>query len=285
MLRPPPIRLWAAVLLLSSQGAPLSAFPPAPYYTIYGNIRDQVGQRVTADGAELVLLKGGVAVARTPVNSAARLNQNYELAIRLDANRPGLSAYSDKAIAAQSAYSLAVEMNGATYYPIEASGTLTAGKGGERVQLDLNLGADTDGDALPDVWEEWQLWQSGRHPDATGRWDISIIDKAGDFDGDGQSNYLEYLAGTFAGDATESFKLEIKEKTAEGVRFEFFAITGKTYTIERSTDMKTWTRVDFNVGAAQAAGAPAYTAGGVAVVSAHTAPETAEKNFYRLTVR
>jgi hypothetical protein len=35
------------------------AFPPAPYYTMYGVVRDQVGQTVTAEGAEVILLKGG----------------------------------------------------------------------------------------------------------------------------------------------------------------------------------------------------------------------------------
>ena len=38
------------------------AFPPAPYYTLYGVVRDQVGQTVTAEGAEVILLKGGVEV-------------------------------------------------------------------------------------------------------------------------------------------------------------------------------------------------------------------------------
>ncbi|MEI7929800.1 MAG: hypothetical protein WCH40_14710, partial [Verrucomicrobiales bacterium] len=33
------------------------AFPPAPYYTLYGVVRDQVGQTVTAEGAEVILLR------------------------------------------------------------------------------------------------------------------------------------------------------------------------------------------------------------------------------------
>jgi hypothetical protein len=38
-----------------------SAFPPAPYYTLFGVVRDRVGQTVTAEGAEVILLKGGTA--------------------------------------------------------------------------------------------------------------------------------------------------------------------------------------------------------------------------------
>jgi hypothetical protein len=182
-------------------------------------------------------------------------------------------------------FSLAVELNGVRYYPIEVAGTLKAGKGGERVRLDLNLGEDTDRDGLPDVWEQWQLYQGGYSPDTLGNWPVNLIDRNGDLDSDGQSNWMEYVAGTFAGDATETFKLEIKEKNRQLVRFEFFAITGKTYTIERSADMKSWATVPFNVGNKAAPGANTWSSTNVSVVTAFTRPETAGKNFYRLTVR
>jgi hypothetical protein len=165
------------------------------------------------------------------------------------------------------------------------AGNLTAGKGGELLKLDLNLGEDLDGDGIPDIWEQWQLYQAGLYPDANGRWPIHLLSKTGDFDGDGISDWDEYVAGTFAGDATERFVLEIKEKTPTGVRFEFFAITGKTYTIERSTDVKTWTRVPFAIGA-PAAGAQTHTAADVGILSAFTTPAAGgTKEFYRLTVR
>lgn len=274
--------IFPLLCLLTAAGLS-RAFPPAPYYTLYGMVRDQVGQTLTAEGATLILLKGGEEVGRTPVNNL-QLDQNYELNIRIDANRSGTTLYTDKAVPAQSLFSLVVEMNGSLFYPIEVAGNLTAGKGGERVRLDLNLGEDSDGDGLPDVWEQWQLYQAGYYPDGNGNWPIHLIDRNGDLDGDGLSNYMEYLAGTFAGDATEKFNLEIKEKTETGVRFEFYAITGKTYTIERSTDVKTWTRVPFAVGA-PAPGAQTYSATDVGILSAFTTPAAADKEFYRLTVR
>ncbi len=261
----------------------LQAFPPAPHYTLYGMVRDQVGQTITAEGAEIILLKGGVEIGRTPITSN-QLDQSYELNIRIDAARSGTSSYTDKAVAANGLFSLVVAMNGALFYPIEVSGNLTAGKGGERVRLDLNLGEDKDGDGLPDVWEEWQLYQAGLYPDENGVWDISLLDQNGDFDQDGQSNILEYVAGTFAGDATETFGLVIKDRLPESVRFEFFAITGKVYTIESTLDLTTWTRVPFAVGA-PAAGDSAYRATDVGIVSSFAAPRSATKEFFRLTVR
>jgi hypothetical protein len=273
--------VWLGVWIGSSDIA--SAFPPAPYYTLYGMVRDQVGQTVTAEGAQVILLKGGVEVGRTPITST-RLDQSYELNLRIDQNRSGTTFYTEKAIAAQGLFSLVVEMNGEFFYPIEVSGNLTAGKGGERVKLDLTLGEDKDKDGLPDTWEAWQLYQAGLYPDENGVWDLSLIDKNGDFDKDGQSNLLEYIAGTFAGDATETFGLAIKEKLTDSVRFEFYGITGKVYTIESTLDMKTWTRVPFAVGA-PGAGNNAHQAGDVGIVSAFTAPRSSTSEFYRLSVR
>jgi hypothetical protein len=277
----PSLRRLALTLLLVTGVA--SAFPPAPYYTLYGMVRDQVGQTVTAEGAEVILLKGGVEVGRTPITSS-RLDQSYELNMRLDQNRSGTTFYTDKAVAAGGLFSLVVSMNGEFFYPIEVSGTLTAGKGGERVNLDLTLGEDKDKDGLPDTWEAWQLYQAGLYPDENGLWDLSLLDKNGDFDQDGQSNLLEYIAGTFAGDATETFGLSIKEKLPQSVRFEFYGITGKVYTIESTLDMKTWTRVPFSVGA-PGAGNNAHQAGDVGIVSAFAAPRSGTSEFYRLSVR
>ncbi len=273
-----------SVLALSAGAA--RAFPPAPYYTLYGTVRDQTGQVVTAADARVVLLKGTEEAGRAAINSNIQLDQNYEMGVRIDAARPATALYTPAAVPALGQFHLAVEMGGQRLYPIEVSGgALTAGKGGERVKLDLTLGVDSDGDSLPDAWEQWQLFQAGLLPGVIG-WDLSKIDRDGDFDGDGQSNWLEYIAGTFAGDATERFALNIKTKTETAVSFEFFAITGKTYTIERSTDLTTWTRVPLTAGPAPAAPAESYRATAVGMVAVQCAPVPGEaREQFRLTVR
>lgn len=261
------------------------AFPPAPTYTVFGNVRDQVGQRIVAEGAEIVLLKDGAEIGRTPVRSN-QLDRNYELNIRIDMNRSGTALYSENAVSSQGLFSLMVEMNGSLFYPIEVDGDLTAGQGGERVRLDLTLGEDRDGDGLPDVWEMWQLYQAGFFPDENGDWPLGLIGRNDDFDGDGLSNHDEYIAGTFAGDATETFGLKIKEKSETSARFEFFAITGKTYTLESSVDAQTWTRIPFSV-AAPAPGEISHTAVDVGILSAFTTPlaDASDRELFRLTVR
>jgi hypothetical protein len=252
---------------------------------VYGMVRDQVGQVIAAEGAQVLLLKSGQEITRTPIHAGLRLEQNYELPMRIDQNRPGTLLYTENAIASQSLYSLAVEMNGERYYPIEVSGTLSAGKGSERKLLDLNLGADLDHDGLPDVWEEWQLYQAGYYPDNSGIWQLNLLDGTGDFDRDGVSDADEYVAGTFAGDATETFGLKIQEKTDTAARLEFYQITGKLYTIERSTDLKNWSRVLFSVGT-PGTDDLTYRATEVGIISAYAPPAPGnEKAFYRLTVR
>jgi hypothetical protein len=158
--------------------------------------------------------------------------------------------------------------------------------------LDLTLGEDLDNDGLPDAWEQWQLFQAGKLPGEDGKWPLNLLNKDGDFDGDGQSNYMEYLAGTFAGDAAERFDVTIKSKAADSVRFEFFAITGKTYTLERTTDLKTWTTVPFTAGdkvptpgTALPAGEGSFTATAVGITAAACVPGDLNKELYRLTVR
>jgi hypothetical protein len=265
-------------------GAPrLAAFPPAPFYIVYGMVRDQVGATLRVDGAEISLLRDGTEIGRSPIQTDLRADSNYEIQIRIDRNPASARIYSNKAVAAQGVFSLVVVMNGQNFYPIEASGTLRAGNGGERVRLDLNLGIDANNDGLPDAWQEWQLYQAGRRPGQPG-WDINLITKHGDFDGDGISNYQEYVAGTFAGDATERFELRLLTKTATLVGFEFFAITGKVYSIEQSADLRTWTTAPLTT-TPTGTFSDFYRATAVGVMPAYVAASADSARFFRLTVR
>ncbi len=277
------VSLFAALTFTFAFPFTASAFPPAPFYIVSGMVRDQVGATLRVDGAEIALLRDGTEIGRSPIQSDLRADSNYEIKIRIDRDPAATRIYTSKAVAAQGVFSVVVVMNGQNFYPIEASGTLRAGNGGERVRLDLNLGIDANADGLPDAWQEWQLYQSGRRPGQPG-WDINLITKQGDFDGDGTSNYLEYVAGTFAGDATERFELRLTTKTATQVGFQFYAITGKVYGIEESTDLKTWTAVPL-ASDPNGAFADFYRATAVGVVPAYVTVSPGASRFYRLTVR
>jgi hypothetical protein len=260
------------------------ALPPAPFYTLYGTVRDGVGQIVEVQGARIILLKDGVEIGRTPINSSLQPDQNYELRLRLDHARAATRLYSPEAVATQAGFSVRVEMNGQMFMPIQSSGNLTAGKGGERVRYDITIGEDSDGDGLPDAWEEWQLYQAGYPPLPSGRWDISLITPDGDLDGDGFSNLAEYLAGTYAAEPTSYFEVQIKEKGI-GIARQFFRFTGKSYRLERSDSPAsgTWTPVDF---ALTQGGVPAgfQRATDVGPLPIFVVPLDAQE-FYRLTLQ
>ncbi len=259
------------------------AYPPAPNYTLHGLVRDQVGKTLSVEGAEIILLRDGLEIGRASIFANVALDWNYELSIRIDQTVSGTRTYSTKAVAPQGIYSLRVALNGQTFLPIEASGVLRAGNGGERVRLDLTLGADANNDGLPDAWQEYQLYQSGRRPGDPG-WNISLITRDGDFDGDGTSNWLEYVAGTFAADATERLDLKLTAKSATHVAFEFYAITGKVYGIEQSSDLRSWSAAPFSLTLGGAT-ASLHKSAAAGPQPAFVAVAPGESRFYRLTVR
>ncbi|MCE2863247.1 MAG: hypothetical protein LW690_12410 [Opitutaceae bacterium] len=259
------------------------AFPPAPNYTIYGLVRDQVGATLAIDGAEIILLRDTVEIGRTPVVTDVRLDSNYELKISIDHNRSDTRTYSPKAFAPQGVYSLKVVLNNQIFFPIEANSALRVGNGGERVRLDLNLGIDANRDGLPDAWQEWVLYQAGRRSGTAG-WDINLVTKNGDFTGDGVSNWIKYLAGTYHGDLTQRFELRIVGKTASAVALEFYGITGKVYGLEESADLKSWSAVAFAT-APGGSTAQLLKANRVGIQPVYVATTAGTSRFYRLSVR
>jgi hypothetical protein len=227
----------AIIALLVSR---LSAFPPAPFYTLFGMVRDENGQSLRVDGAEVIFYEGTTEVLRTSILEAGRFEQNYQIRLPMDMLRPGTKDYTERAVATGSGFTLGVTLSNVVYYPIEMSAARLVGKPGQRVRLDLNLGIDSDGDGIPDAWEQSQLYAGGIAP-VDGDWDLSRINRDGDFDGDGTSNWNEYVAGTYATESTSYLNLRITATLASHVRLKFFGIYGKVYSLESSSDLKTWT--------------------------------------------
>ncbi len=270
----------ASALVLLFCGPSVHAFPPAPHYSIYGDVRDEFGYIIPPGAATVIFSFDGREIARYPLTGAASTDYTYQIRMRLDMNRSGTTAYNSAAVTAGAVYTLAVDLGGVLHYPIQVQTPPTVGNPAARRRLDLTLGVDADGDGLPDAWEELQLYLAGL--DTT---DLAQITPTGDLDGDGVRNLTEYIAGTYAADATETFYLKITQSIDTRSDFEFFAITNKVYRLEKSTDLRTWTPADFTVGEATVASS-VYTATGVGVVTAFTPRDAAEaQTLYRLQVR
>lgn len=205
-------------------------------------VRDEYGNALRLDGASVVFSKNGQQVLRVPIQASTLLNQNYQIRLRMDMQRPGTIKYNDLAQNPGEQFTLAVRINDILYQPIEMSTPPTVGNPGERTRLDLTLGVDSDGDGIPDAWKISQLYAAGIMPDENG-WRFDLLDRDGDFDGDGISNFAEYIAGTYATDASDYLSLKLVEKQQSSVRLSFYSIIGKTYALEASSDLKNWFQV------------------------------------------
>jgi len=81
---------------------------------------------------------------------------------------------------------------------------------------------DTDGDGMPDSWENTYSLDPGNPSDA-----------ADDADGDGQSNLSEFLSGTDPRNAVSRFGItSVVPVGSDGARLSFTAQAGKTYAIQ-----------------------------------------------------
>lgn len=240
-LMPHPLPCGILFVLIVSLGS-LHAFPPAPFKTLHGMVRDEYGKALTMDGASVIFSRDGNQVLKVPIQASSLLNQNYQIRLRMDMQRVGTVKYNDLAQNPGQQFTLAVRINDILYHPIEMSTPPIVGKPGERVRLNLTLGVDSDGDGIPDAWKISQLYAAGIMPDENG-WRFDLLDRDGDFDGDGISNYNEYIAGTYATDSSDFLSLKIVEKQQSSVRLSFYSIIGKTYSLEASSDLKNWVPV------------------------------------------
>lgn len=230
-----PIIRFALVVMAFAIALSSKAYPPAPHHLFYGIVRDEYGNPLEVTDASLILeTTAGVRVT-TPILPFLEPGINYRLEAPMDS---GLTAdpYIPTALHPAVPFRITVRIGGTIYLPIEMAGDFAhLGEPGRQTHLNLTLGEDADGDGIPDAWER-QI-----NPD------ISQVDAGGDGDRDGMSNLAEYLAGTYAFDPDEGFKLSMAGINGARAVLEFTAIRGRTYSLLHSNDLDEWTFVPFQV--------------------------------------
>jgi VCBS repeat-containing protein len=126
--------------------------------------------------------------------------------------------------------------------------------------------ADADNDGIPDSYEQGTFGSTG-------------ADALGDADGDGQSNYFEYLAGTNPVDAAQTLTTApsiAAGASANGGSFKLdlsHVRPGVNYHLETSSDLDVWNRI----------GTFTFSVSGSATIEDPTAP-TGQPAFYRISL-
>lgn len=174
-----------AALLLA--GVAEGAFAPLPPFTVYGKVRDWNGRILVSSDEAVVIVRStnGVELARGPVLSGLYPDLTYRVSVPIaNTNLPGRGQVGER-------LSFVVCYNDWTN-DASTVGAVFIGNPATSLECSLSLGTFSYGDELPDQYREI-LWN---YYEMEGRTN-SIYDlKNDDFDGDGFSNYQEFLAGT-----------------------------------------------------------------------------------------
>lgn len=230
--------VWISGLLLLL--APFAtAFPPAPHHTLHGMVRNQWGDPISIFPSDVFLETPTGSQLRAGLVSGLEPGVNYRLEVPMDSGTAA-DLYKPTALRPFHQFRLKVQIGQAVYLPIEMAGSFAQiGQPSLKTRLDLTLGVDSDGDGLPDAWEEGLIAVYGGT--------LASINPNDDSDGDGISNLDEYLAGTYAFDPSDGFALALVGLNSGHAQLEFLAIRGRSYTIQSSPNLQQWSSVDFRI--------------------------------------
>jgi hypothetical protein len=267
-----------AVLGALSLGYAALAFPPAPHHTIYGLVRNEMGEPLSSTNAFVTLQTATGVLIKTTVKPTLGPGMNYSLSVPMDAGLTA-DAYKPTALKPLIAFRIMVVIGSATNLPLELHGSYAnLGKPAQKTRLDLTLGVDSVGDGLPDAWKRELIATLGLSGS------IMDIKPGDDADGDGLSNWAEYIAGTYAFDATDTLRLDIAAFNQGNPLCDFMVIRGRTYSIEASSTLGSWSAVDFRLPLESSNAAPAsyYYAGSTHIVRAEVAAPSAGGGSVRM---
>ena len=218
----------AAALLLPSAGY---AGLPQPMCVYYGQAKDGYGLPYLRD-ADVILRHGTNEIARQTISGSLRPGVNFALYVHLDDGRSA-TPYSPKALRSGDLVSIVVRDRDGEKTVMENQVVPPVGQPGDMILRNVTVAEDVDRDGLPDLWE-WELieWSDGRLRS------LSDVRGEDDFDGDGMSNWMEYLSGTFPFLAYDYPRIEQSALTPNGrLRLTFLSVAGKSYSPVCTTNL------------------------------------------------
>jgi len=233
---PKTLLLTATLVLVTAAQAGL---PLSPTIT-YGLIRDEFGQPLNSD-AQIKLVKVAepeIVCAQYDVNGQFQPGVNYRLSLELESAAPLWRPY---AALVGTPMQIIVTVGGVVK-PLMPIPYFNAPAAGIARRVDFATAVDSDGDGLPDAWEEMMVaWSEGFF---TSILDINPLD---DSDDDGMNNRDEYLAGTLPFLKTDLFAITAMATQPASGRLALTFPTGEKRTyhlmVSDSLDAPTWSPV------------------------------------------
>jgi len=234
-------RVVGYCLLLLLGCFPARAYPPSPYFLVYGMVRDQYGTPLKNAQVQIILesLEGSQTKAFLQPNLAIGLN--YQLRVPLDTQlKPEL--YRPNALAVGDGFKMYVVIGNTTNVPIvHAASPINVGQPAQMMQIDLFLGVDSNGDGIPDAWELAFLAALGS--------DLTLADLNADLDlaNSGRTLLEEYLRGTYAFDLNGPFDVRMVAYNGGAPLLELPAVIQQSYFVLGSLDLRQWTVLPFKL--------------------------------------
>lgn len=272
------MRLRHSLLCLALLAPAARAYPPAPDHVIYGTVRDERGQAMVKGSATVVVSTSAGEIVRGPIDDFGEPGVNYLVRIPMDSGTLG-TLYRPTALLPSAGFTIRVVRERSVFVPVEVSLVPpTIGQPGQRTRLNLTLGIDSDGDGLPDAWEQALI-----DADRSGRLrSLADVKPGDDLDGDGLTNLQEYLLGTYPLDRLDGLSLAVLEVVNGFARLRFSTVTGRTYAIKSSSDLQAWSPQTFAIGTAAGPTVSSHRASDITQVDVWVALPPGGTAFYRL---
>lgn len=203
-------KIMMAVIAASGFAGAVS-IPQAPVVT-YGMVRDEYGSPLkSASAAEMRMVRdadpSGKVYASTAVIDAGVKGYNYVLQLEIDSEGP------NRPYAVISGTPMTIQaFVGGFEVQLAPTPKFVTPVTGTAQRLDFTIGADVDGDGLPDAWEQLMMSYNEHAGEPGQPSTIAEFRPGDDSDGDGMTNLQEYQAGTDPFLATDLLKIVSIEK-------------------------------------------------------------------------